>query len=179
MLYAILYSLHGTYSGFNVMKYITFRTLLAAILAFLLAFLFGPSLIRTLVNLQVGQQIRADGPASHQTKAGTPTMGGTLILFSLVSSTILLADLSNGYVWLVLGITMGFATIGFVDDWRKLRRRQSMGLTGRQKLVAQFALALAAGMILLWKNGFDSTMTQMAALRNMSGSGSRWSYRPR
>ncbi|MET0151094.1 MAG: phospho-N-acetylmuramoyl-pentapeptide-transferase, partial [Candidatus Binatia bacterium] len=116
MLYTILYSLHGTYSALNVMKYITFRTLCAAILAFLLAFLFGPSLIRKLVALQVGQQIRADGPASHQTKAGTPTMGGTLILFSLVSSTILLADLSNGYVWLVLGVTMGFAAIGFVDD---------------------------------------------------------------
>jgi phospho-N-acetylmuramoyl-pentapeptide-transferase len=159
MLYSILYSLHGTYSALNVMKYITFRTLCAAILAFLLAFLFGPSLIRMLVSLQVGQQIRADGPASHQTKAGTPTMGGTLILFSMVSSTILLADLTNGYVWLVLGITMGFAAIGFVDDWRKLRRRQSLGLTGRQKLAAQFAFALAAGMILLWKNGFDSTMT--------------------
>ncbi len=86
-------------------------------------------------------------------------MGGTLILFSLVSSTILLADLSNGYVWLVLGVTMGFAAIGFVDDWRKLNRRQSLGLTGRQKLAAQFVLAVAAGLLLLWKNGFDSTMT--------------------
>jgi phospho-N-acetylmuramoyl-pentapeptide-transferase len=159
MLYAILYSLHGAYSAFNVMKYITFRTLLAAILAFLLAFLFGPSLIRKLVALQVGQQIRADGPASHQIKAGTPTMGGTLILFSLVLSTLLLADLTNAYIWMLLAVTIGYGTIGFVDDWRKLRRRQSLGLTGRQKLAAQFALALVAGGFLLWKNEFDSTMT--------------------
>ena len=96
MLYSILYSLHGTYSALNVMKYITFRTLCAAILAFLLAFLFGPSLIRMLVSLQVGQQIRADGPASHQTKAGTPTMGGTLILFSMVSSTDLNSPCTRG-----------------------------------------------------------------------------------
>jgi phospho-N-acetylmuramoyl-pentapeptide-transferase len=159
MLYPILYSLHGTYSAFNVMKYITFRTLLAAILSFLIAFLFGPALIRKLVSLQVGQQIRAEGPARHQTKAGTPTMGGTLILFSLVLSTLLLADLTNAYVWLVLVVTVGFATVGFVDDWRKLRRRHSLGLTGREKLVAQFVLALAAGSFLLSKNGYDSTMT--------------------
>jgi phospho-N-acetylmuramoyl-pentapeptide-transferase len=159
VLYSILYSLHGTYSAFNVMKYITFRTLLAAILAFLLAFLFGPSLIRKLVALQVGQQIRADGPAHHQTKAGTPTMGGTLILFSLVLSTLLLADLTNAYVWMLLAVTIGYGAIGFVDDWRKLRRQQSLGLTGREKLAAQFALALVVGGFLLWKNGFDSTMT--------------------
>jgi len=159
MLYAILYSLHGSYSALNVMKYITFRTLCAAILAFLLAFLFGPSLIRRLAALQVGQQIRADGPARHQTKAGTPTMGGTLILFSLVLSTLLLADLTNAYVWLMLAVTVGYGAIGFIDDWRKLRRRQSLGLTGREKLVAQFVLAFAAGAFLLWKNGFDATMT--------------------
>jgi phospho-N-acetylmuramoyl-pentapeptide-transferase len=166
MLYALLYSLHGTYSALNVMKYITFRTLLAAILSFLIAFLFGPSLIRTLTALQVGQQIRAEGPASHQTKAGTPTMGGTLILFSLVLSTLLLGDLANAYVWLVLGVTVSFGCVGFVDDWRKLRRKQSLGLTGREKLAAQFLLALAAGGLLLWKNGFDTTMT-MPFLKNL------------
>src|ERR1044072_339128 len=145
MLYSLLYSLHGTYSALNVMKYITFRTLCAAILAFLLAFRLGPALIRKLVALQVGQQIRSDGPERHQTKAGTPTMGGTLILFSLVLSTLLLADLTNGYIWIVIGVTLGFGTIGFVDDWRKLRRKQSLGLTGREKLAAQVALALIVG----------------------------------
>ncbi|MBI2962701.1 MAG: phospho-N-acetylmuramoyl-pentapeptide-transferase [Deltaproteobacteria bacterium] len=166
MLYSLLYSLHGSYSAFNVMKYITFRTLLAAILSFLIAFLFGSWLIRKLAELQVGQQIRADGPARHQTKAGTPTMGGVLILFSLVLSTLLLADLTNAFVWLLLAVTVGFAAIGFVDDWRKLRRRQSLGLTGWEKLAAQFALAVAVGGFLLWTNGYDSTMT-MPFLKNV------------
>jgi phospho-N-acetylmuramoyl-pentapeptide-transferase len=159
MLYTLLYSLRGTYSVLNVMKYITFRTLVAAVLSFLLAFFFGPWLIRKLVSLQVGQPIRADGPASHQTKAGTPTMGGTLILFSLVLSTLLLADLANAYVWLMLLVTIGYGAIGFVDDWRKLRKNQSLGLTGREKLAAQFVLGIAFGGLVLWKNGFDSTMT--------------------
>ena len=166
MLYHLLYSLHGTYSALNVLRYITFRTLCAAILSFLIAFVAGPYLIRKLTELQVGQQIRSDGPASHRTKAGTPTMGGTLILLSLVLSTLLLADLTNAYVWLVVAVTVSFGAVGFVDDWRKLRKKQSLGLTGREKLVAQFALALTAGMLLFWKNGFDSTMT-MPFLKNV------------
>ena len=166
MLYPLLYSLHTRYSAFNVMKYITFRTLLAAILALLLSFLFGPSLIRRLRALEVGQQIRTDGPAHHRSKAGTPTMGGTLILFSLVIATLFLADLTNFYVWLTLGVTVSFGAIGFVDDWRKLHKKQSLGLTGREKLVAQFALALIAGFLLHWKNGFDSTLT-MPFLKNV------------
>jgi phospho-N-acetylmuramoyl-pentapeptide-transferase len=159
VLYHLLYSLHPTYSVFNVMKYITFRSLLAAILAFGLAFFFGPALIRRLQALQVGQQIRSDGPERHQSKAGTPTMGGVLILFALLLSTLLLADLTNFYVWLVVAVTFGFGVIGFVDDWQKLRRKQSLGLTGRQKLAGQFALGLLAGAVLLWWNDFDSTVT--------------------
>jgi len=174
MLYSLLYSLHNSYSAFNVMKYITFRTLCAAVLSFLIAFAFGPWLIRKLTELQVGQQIRSDGPASHQTKAGTPTMGGTLILLSLVLSTVLLADLTNFYVWLVVGVTVSFGAVGFVDDWRKLRRKQSLGLTGREKLAAQFLLAFAAGGLLLWQNGFDSKMT-MPFLKNVRPD-LGWSY---
>ena len=176
MLYPLLYSLRASYSVFNVMKYITFRTLLASILALLLSFLFGPALIRRLRDLAVGQQIRADGPAHHQSKAGTPTMGGTLILFSLLTATLLLADLTNFYVWLTLGVTVGFGAIGFVDDWQKLRKRQSLGLTGRQKLVAQFALALIAGFLLHWKNGFDSTLT-MPFFKNVRPD-LGWAYLP-
>ena len=176
MLYPLLYSLRASYSVFNVMKYITFRTLLASILALLLSFLFGPALIRRLRDLAVGQQIRADGPAHHQSKAGTPTMGGTLILFSLLTATLLLADLTNFYVWLTLGVTVGFGAIGFVDDWQKLRKRQSLGLTGRQKLVAQFALALIAGFLLHWKNGFDSTLT-MPFFKNIRPD-LGWAYLP-
>jgi phospho-N-acetylmuramoyl-pentapeptide-transferase len=166
VLYHFLYSLHPTYSALNVMRYITFRSLLAAILAFGLAFLFGPALIRRLQALQVGQQIRSDGPERHQAKAGTPTMGGVLILFALLLSTLLLADLTNFYVWLVVAVTFGFGVIGFVDDWQKLRRKQSLGLTGTQKLLAQFVLALGASAVLLWWNGFDSTVT-MPFLKNV------------
>ena len=159
MLYAFLYSLRDTYSALNVMRYITFRTLVAAIVALLVSFLFGPWLIRRLTELQVGQQIRSDGPARHLQKAGTPTMGGTLILFSLVLSTLLLADLTNAYVWLTIAVTLGFAAIGFADDWRKIRRKQSLGLTGRQKLFWQFAIGLAAGIFLFSRNDFDGTIT--------------------
>jgi phospho-N-acetylmuramoyl-pentapeptide-transferase len=159
LLYHLLYPLHGAYSAFNVMKYISFRTLVAAMVAFLIAFLFGPALIRWLSAAQVGQHIRPDGPAHHVAKAGTPTMGGMLILSSLILSTLLLADLTNFYVWLTVVATAGFGVIGFFDDWAKLRKQQSLGLTGRQKLAAQFALALAAATILFWWTGFDSTLT--------------------
>jgi phospho-N-acetylmuramoyl-pentapeptide-transferase len=159
MLYALLYPLHTTYSAFNVFRYITFRTLVAAITALIISFVLGPWLIARLTALQVGQQIRPDGPATHQSKAGTPTMGGVLILFSLTLATLLLADLTNVYMWLALGVTIGFGLIGFVDDYRKLRRRNSAGLTGRQKLVAQFAVATLAALFLSGLPGFDSTVT--------------------
>ena len=159
MLYHFLYSLQESYSFLNVMRYITFRTLVASIVALLVSFLFGPWLIRRLQELQLGQQVRTDGPERHLQKAGTPTMGGTLILFSLLLSTLLLADLTNFYVWLVLFVTLGFGAIGFADDWRKVRRKQSLGLTGRQKLFWQFLLAFVAGGLLLWRSDFDSTVT--------------------
>jgi phospho-N-acetylmuramoyl-pentapeptide-transferase len=159
MLYALLYPLHTTYSAFNVFRYITFRTLVAAITALIISFVLGPRLIARLTALQVGQQIRPDGPVTHQSKAGTPTMGGVLILFSLTLATLLLADLTNVYMWLALGVTIGFGLIGFVDDYRKLRRRNSAGLTGRQKLVAQFAIAILAALFLSGLPGFDSTVT--------------------
>jgi phospho-N-acetylmuramoyl-pentapeptide-transferase len=158
MLYALLYPLHTTYSAFNVFRYITFRALLAAITALTVSFIFGPWLISRLTALQIGQQIRPDGPASHQSKAGTPTMGGALILFSLTLATLLLADLANRYIWLALGVTLGFGLIGFVDDYRKLRRRNSRGLTGRQKLAAQFVLATVAAVVLWNLSGFDSVV---------------------
>jgi len=158
MLYAILYPLHTTYSAFNVFRYITFRALLAAIMALSISFLFGPWLIARLTASQVGQQIRPEGPASHRSKAGTPTMGGALILFSLTLATLLLADLTNRYVWLALGVTLGFGLIGLADDYRKFRRHTSLGLTGRQKLAAQFVIATGAAFLLLFLSGFDSTV---------------------
>lgn len=159
MLYAILFPLHTTYSAFNVFRYITFRTLLAAITALSISFVLGPWLITRLTALQVGQPIRPDGPASHLSKAGTPTMGGTLILFSLTFATLLLADLQNIYVWIALGVTIGFGLIGFADDYRKLSRRNSTGLTGKQKLFAQFVIATVAALVLALLPDFDSTVT--------------------
>jgi phospho-N-acetylmuramoyl-pentapeptide-transferase len=154
MLYHLLYPLHVSQSAFNVFRYITFRTLIAALTALVISFLMGPWLIRRLTANQIGQTIRPDGPQSHMSKAGTPTMGGTLILFSLILATLMLADLTNFYVWLVTGVTLGFAAIGFIDDYGKLRRGNAKGLSGRAKLIAQFAVALAAAAILYFKPDF-------------------------
>ncbi|MBM4256322.1 MAG: phospho-N-acetylmuramoyl-pentapeptide-transferase [Deltaproteobacteria bacterium] len=159
MLYALLYPLHTTYSGFNVFRYITFRTLIAWLLSLTVSLILGPWLIARLQSLQVGQVIRPEGPAGHFSKAGTPTMGGALILFSLTLATLLLADLTNPYVWLALGTTLGFGCIGFVDDYRKLRRRSSAGLIGRYKLLCQFIVATVAALALWNMPGFTSTIT--------------------
>src|SRR6185436_13073099 len=113
MLYHILYPLHADYSVFNVFRYITFRALVAALTALIVSLMFGPAVIRLLTARQIGQNIREDGPQRHLAKAGTPTMGGTLILFSLCLATLLLADLRNVYVWVVVLVTIGFAAIGF------------------------------------------------------------------
>ena len=158
MLYHALYSLHTTYTAFNVFRYITFRTLVAALMALTISFLLGPVLIRRLSANHIGQAIRPDGPARHQAKAGTPTMGGTLILFSLILSTILLADLANPYIWLVLLVTLGFGAIGFVDDYRKFRHGSSAGLAARHKFVAQCGVAVVAAVLLFSVPEFHPTI---------------------
>lgn len=140
MLYQILYPLHRTYSALNVFRYISFRTLLAGLTALVISLWLGKPLIRKLSEMRVGQQIRDDGPERHKAKAGTPTMGGTLILFSSTLATLLLADLSNPYVWLTLLVLLGFGAVGFVDDYRKLRGRSSAGLSARGKLWLQFGI---------------------------------------
>ena len=128
MLYYLLFPAHGHYTGFNVFRYITFRAAMAALLALLVSFLTGPWLIRALTRKQIGQQIRDDGPASHSVKAGTPTMGGALIL-GAVLSTLMIADLANPYVWIALLGTVGFGAVGFLDDYLKLSKKSSKGLT--------------------------------------------------
>lgn len=148
MLYQFLYSLHTTYSAFNVFRYITFRAAMAALMALVISFLLGPWLIRALTEKQIGQQIRDDGPASHSAKAGTPTMGGTIIISALALSTLLLADLSNPYVWLALAGTIGFGAVGFLDDYLKLSRKNSKGLPPRAKLIGQFAIAFIVATVL-------------------------------
>ena len=158
MLYHLLYPLHVSHSVFNVFRYITFRTLIAALTALIISFLLGPWLIRRLAAHQIGQTIRPDGPQSHLSKAGTPTMGGTLILFSLILATLLLADLSNRYVWLIIGVTVSFGGIGFVDDYRKLRRGHARGLSGRAKLLAQFGVAFAVAGVLCAQSDFSTAL---------------------
>jgi phospho-N-acetylmuramoyl-pentapeptide-transferase len=158
MLYALLYPLHTTFSGFNVLRYISFRAVMAALTAFVVSFLFGPWLIRKLTAAKIGQHIRPDGPERHLTKAGTPTMGGVLILSSLLLATLLLADLTNQFVWLVLAVTGGFAAIGFVDDWRKLTGHNSKGLPGKTRLRWEFAIGLAAGAFLYTVPHFDTAL---------------------
>jgi len=158
MLYHLLYPLHVSHSVFNVFRYITFRTLIAALTALTVSFLLGPWVIRRLKGGQIGQTIRPDGPQSHLAKAGTPTMGGTLILFSLIFATLLLADLTNFYVWLIIGVTVGFAAIGFVDDYRKLRRGNAQGLSGRAKFTGQCAVAFVAAVALYLKPDFSTAL---------------------
>ena len=158
MLYHLLYPLHASYSVFNVFRYITFRTLVAALTALVVSFLLGPWFIRRLIARQIGQTIRPDGPQSHLSKAGTPTMGGTLILFSLILATLLLADLTNFYVWLVIGVTVAFAAIGFIDDYGKLRRGNAKGLSGRAKLLWQCAVAVGAAGVLYLKPDFSKEL---------------------
>ncbi len=147
MLFHFLYPLSDQFSALNVFRYLTFRTGGAVITALVLSFVFGPWLIRILRTRQNGgQPIRADGPQSHFTKQGTPTMGGFLILFALTAATLLWADLTNGYVWVALGVTITYGAIGFLDDYLKVMHRDSGGMSPKLKLALQAAIAVAAGL---------------------------------
>lgn len=145
MLYNYLYPLADQFSVLNVFRYITFRTGGAMITALIISFIFGPFLIRVLRTRQNGgQPIRADGPEGHLlTKKGTPTMGGIMILLAISLATILWADLTNGYVWAALGVTIAYGAIGFADDYLKVTRRDSAGLPARFKLLLQTVVAVA------------------------------------
>ena len=149
MLYNFLYPLADQISVFNVFRYITFRTGGAIMTALIISFVVGPFLIRALASRQSGgQPIRDDGPESHLlTKKGTPTMGGFLILLALSVATLLWADLTNGYIWAVLGVTIGYGAIGFIDDYLKVSRRETDGLPGKLKLLLQTIVALS---VALW-----------------------------
>ena len=145
MLYYWLYPLAKQVPVFNVFRYITFRSAAAFVTALLLALFLGPVVIRFLKRRQIGQSIREEGPRSHLAKAGTPTMGGVLILIAVLVATLLWMDLSNRFVWIALGILAAMGAVGFADDYTKLLRKRSLGLTGRGKLLPQFLVALAAG----------------------------------
>jgi phospho-N-acetylmuramoyl-pentapeptide-transferase len=132
----------------NVFQYVTFRTAYASITALLISLVFGGRVIQALRNWNVGQQIREEGPQAHMAKRGTPTMGGVLIIASVIISTLLWARLSSLYVWIVMAATVLFAAIGFADDYAKMAKKRSLGLTGRQKLAAQFGIAIGVWLVL-------------------------------
>ncbi len=135
---------------FNVFRYITFRTGGAMITSFIVVFLFGPAIIANLrIRQGRGQPIRADGPQTHFKKAGTPTMGGLMILSGFLAATLLWADLTNLYVWTVLLVTLGFGAIGFYDDYLKVTKQSHKGFSGKARLAIEFAIALAAGVLII------------------------------
>src|SRR5271169_4296586 len=150
MLYWLFYEkLFHSFTPFRVFGYDTFRTAFASITALFLSIVLGPWLISKLREFQIGQYIREDGPQSHLKKAGTPTMGGILIIISIVVPTLLWADLTNPYVWIALFGLLSFGVIGFWDDYAKIRQRQNEGLTVRKKFLLQVAAALVVGFMLL------------------------------
>ena len=136
------------YSGFSVFQYLTLRAIFGVLTALLISFVVGPLMIRKLSHYQIGQQVRDDGPQSHLTKAGTPTMGGALILVAIGVATLLWADLQNRYVWVMLLVTLAFGAIGWVDDYKKLVVKNSKGLSARSKYVWQSIVALITGVLL-------------------------------
>jgi phospho-N-acetylmuramoyl-pentapeptide-transferase len=149
MLYHLLYPLHTQLAVFNVTRYITFRTAAASLTALLIGLFVGPVMIRKLRDFQIGQVIRQDGPATHRAKAGTPTMGGLLILTSALVPTLLWADLTNPFIWIAVLATVAFGSIGFVDDYLKIVRRSHHGLLPRYKMGWQIVAAAAVGLALL------------------------------
>jgi phospho-N-acetylmuramoyl-pentapeptide-transferase len=146
MLYHLLTAFRQEISVLNVARYITFRTAVAALTALLLVLLLGPWVIRRLRRLQVGQFIREEGPEAHHSKAGTPTMGGLLILAGIVVPTLLWGDLTNRNIWILLFATVACGLIGFADDYLKVVRKRNLGLPGRHKLIGQIAVGLIVGL---------------------------------
>jgi phospho-N-acetylmuramoyl-pentapeptide-transferase len=149
MLYHLLYPFHTQISALNVTRYITFRTAAASLSALAISLALGPWLVRKLREFQIGQVIRTEGPTSHRPKAGTPTMGGLLILTAALVPTLLWADLTNLYVWIAVVTTAGFGGIGFLDDYLKIVRRSHHGLLPRYKMGYQVLIGLAVGIVLL------------------------------
>jgi phospho-N-acetylmuramoyl-pentapeptide-transferase len=143
--------------AFNVFSYITLRSVLATMTALVISFVIGPRMIRKLTEYKIGQSVRDDGPQTHLIKAGTPTMGGALILVSIIVTTLLWADLRNRFVWVVLLVTLGFGTVGWVDDYRKVVQRNPKGLSAGKKLVLQSLIGLVAAIYLAFSVSAPST----------------------
>src|SRR5579871_3343701 len=168
LLYLFYDVLQRYFHALNVFRYITVRTALASITALLTSLVLGPWVIRRLRDMQIGQFIREEGPKSHQTKAGTPTMGGVLIVGSTVVPTLLWGDLTNEYVWLALASMIGFGLIGFVDDYSKVVKKRNLGLTGKGKFFWQVfaSCCVALSLLLMTTNGSYSTQLSVPFLKN-------------
>ena len=159
MLYHFLFPLSSVFSGFNVFRYITFRCIGAALTAFVILIVATPWFIRLIKQQQIGQVIREDGPETHFSKQGVPTMGGILILLTIIATTLLWANLGNHYVWLLLGVTLWFGLIGFIDDFRKFKLKNSHGLSPRGKILMQVFGAGLVGLHLYLHPGFDGHLS--------------------
>lgn len=162
MFFHLLVPLSEDFGVFNVFQYITFRTAMATLSALVVSLLLGPSLIERLTRFQIGQEIREEGPASHQAKRGTPTMGGLLILVAVVLPTLLWADLGSPFVWVVIAAAVSFGAIGFTDDYLKVARKRNLGLSATAKLGAQLVVSGALGAFLWWfasTGSFTSTLS--------------------
>jgi len=163
MLYYLLFPLRDVISGFNVFRYITFRTAWAALTALVISFILGPWLIERMRQIKLGQYIREEGPKSHQQKAGTPTMGGILINVAILIPTLLWADILNPYIWIILFVTFAYGAIGFLDDYRKLVKKRNLGLTAKEKFSMQIGVALAAGLAIAYlpaiHNNYSTVLT--------------------
>jgi phospho-N-acetylmuramoyl-pentapeptide-transferase len=154
MLYYLLLQLQGLYHGFHVFSYLTLRGVLSILTALVLSLGLGPFVIARLRQYKIGQMVRSDGPETHLSKQGTPTMGGALILLVVILTTLLWSDLRNPMVWVAVLTTLAFGAIGFIDDWRKLRRKNSKGLSARAKYGLQSLVALGAAVALyVWNDG--------------------------
>lgn len=158
MIYHLLYPLHTDYIFFNVFKYITFRSIYATLTALIICLLLGPWFIRKLTELKLKERINGNGPKAHAGKSGTPTMGGMLIIFAVALSTLMWVDLKNIYIWLGMLILVTYGLVGFVDDYIKTVKGNMKGVSGRLRLVIEFAVAAIVGYVLISIPGFDRSI---------------------
>ena len=162
MFYHLLVPLTEYLHAFNVFRYITFRASMATLTALLVSLVLGPKLIRKLQQFEIGQEIREEGPKSHHTKKGTPTMGGLLIVTAVVLPTVLWADLRKPYIWIAVASMFLFGAIGFLDDWLKVAKKRNLGFTARRKFLLQVLVGAGFGLLLLWmesKGLYDTGLT--------------------
>ena len=170
MLYWLLYQrLFPYFRPFRIFRYLTFRTAFATLTAMLIGLIIGPYVIEKLREFQIGQYIREEGPKDHQKKAGTPTMGGVLICISILLPTFLWADLSNPFVWLVMGSTLAFGAIGFADDYIKVFNRRKLGLTSRAMMSYQILASAAVGgaLVVMHSQGLYSTKLMVPFIKKL------------